>query len=183
MRSPRIAVVVVSALFLVSCGGGSQSSSTSTTPTTPTPTPVNVAGLWTGTTQLTSATGGDCVGTLYAGQVGTTSTYAVQVTQSGSSITARATSTTTGQYTDYTGTAGSSSVSLNWTYATAGVMTGFRCSNGQLRDLRLQTSTITADIYGNSGTGTAAESWNVYINGTQTGAGSMILSSTFKMAR
>jgi len=100
---------------------------------------VNAAGLWTGSSRTTSAAGGECVGPTLAASVGATTPITVQVSQNGSVVTAVVTGTTTGVYTNYSGTAGSSSISLNWTYSSAGIISGFRCSNGQ----RILSSTET----------------------------------------
>jgi hypothetical protein len=175
-----LALVVVVVALATACGGGSSGN-----PVTPTPQPtvVNVAGLWTGSSTLTNVTGGECTGATYVGLVGTISPGTMQVTQTGNAVTAVYTSTSTGIYTDYSGTAGSSSVSLNWTYSSAGILTGFHCMNGQVRDLKLVTDTITANVSGNSVSGTAAETWDVYVTGTQTSVGVLLLNTTFTMTR
>ena len=86
---------------------------------------VNAAGLWTGSSRTTSAAGGECVGPTLAASVGATTPITVQVSQNGSVVTAVVTGTTTGVYTNYSGTAGSSSISLSWTYSSAGLSLGF----------------------------------------------------------
>ena len=179
-----VALVVVAAMVGATCGGGGDSSPTTPTPTTPpAPTYVNAAGLWTGNERLTSAAGGECVGPTFTASVGTTTPATMQVTQNGSAVTAVVTGTTTGVYANYSGTAGSSSISLNWTYSSAGIISGFPCSNGQLRDLRLNGNTLAADVGGNSASGTVGETWNVYVAGTQTSVGVLILNASFTMTR
>ena len=179
-----VALVVAVAMVGATCGGGGDSSPTTPTPTTPpAPTYVNAAGLWTGTDRLTSVIGGECVGSIYTAAIGTTTPITMQVTQNGSAVTAVVTGTTTGVYTNYSGTAGSSSIALSWTFSSAGIITGVRCSNGQLRDLKVNDSTINANISGNSASGTSAATSNVYVSGTQTSVGVLVLTASYSMTR
>lgn len=171
------------AILVTLPGCGDDKSSSPSSPSTTPPPPVNVQGLWTGGSTTTGANGGECLAQTFASLVGSTSNYTVQITQSGSSLTAVVTDTKTGIYTNYSGTAGGSSISLAWTYSSAGSISGIRCPNGQLRDMKLNTSTITADIVGNRGTGTAGETWNIYVAGTQTSVGVFNGTSSFTMTR
>lgn len=154
----------------VGCG-----SSTPTAPST-----VQVGGVWLGTTQITSASGGECVGPSLG--IGSATTVSLQVSQSGSALTAVATSTTNGNSTNYTGTAGASSIALNATFSTAALST-FRCSNGAIRDLQQTAGTVTATITGNTGSGTQAQSYNVFVAGTSTSVGVLTLTGSFTMTR
>jgi hypothetical protein len=115
--------------------------------------------------------------------VGTTANLTVQITQNGSALTALATATATGDTTNYSGTAGSSSISLDWTQMSAGIITGFRCSNGERRDMEVRTNAVTATISGNTQTGTQAESWNIKVNGTGQAVGILFLNSSFTLRR
>lgn len=156
---------------VVGCG-----SSTPTAPST-----VQVAGVWLGTTQITSASGGECVGPSLG--IGSATTVSLQVSQSGSALTAVATSTTNGNSTNYTGTAGANSIALNATFSTAAFTFGFRCSNGAIRDLQQTAGTVTATITGNTGSGTQAQSYNVFVAGTSTSVGVLTLTGSFTMTR
>ena len=171
-RLPSLLVVLV----LLGCGGGDS-------PSTPTPSIVNAAGLWTGTSRLDTVSGGDCVGATMAAMVGTTGNITVQITQNGSALTAVSTATATGDTTNYSGTAGASSISLDWTQMSAGIITGFRCSNGERRDMEVRTNAVTATISGNTQTGTQAESWNIKVNGTGQAVGILFLNSSFTLRR
>ena len=130
------------------------------------PSVVNAAGLWTGTSRLDTVSGGDRVGATMAALIGTTANITVQITQNGSVLMAMSTATATGDTAHYSGTAGSSSISLDWTSMSAGIVTGFRCSNGERRDMEVRTDAITATISGNTQTGTEASSWNIKVTGT-----------------
>jgi hypothetical protein len=168
------AVVVAAA---IACGS-------SGSPTAPaTPTIVNVGGVWTGTSRITGVTGGECIGAILQGQVGSTSASTLQVTQNGSSLTVRATDPASGAFTDYSGTAGRDTVTLNGTYSSIGLLLDVVCPNGAHRDVRWQVGTITATVNGNSASGTSADTYNVYVAGTQTGVGILIITSSFTMTR
>jgi hypothetical protein len=177
-----VALVVAVAVLGSTCGGGESSTPAAPTPT-PTPTITNVAGVWTGTARLTSVSGGECVGATLAASIGSPSSFTFQVTQSGSTLTAVWTSTTTGIFVNYSGTAGAGTMALNATASSAGWVYGFLCSNGQRRDAQLTSETFTANVNGNSASGTIGESINVYLPGTTTGVGILTGSSSFSMTR
>jgi hypothetical protein len=148
------------------------------------PSNVQVAGVWSATDRFGSATGGDCVGpTLTAIDNGTFQAYSVQISQNGSALTAIVTSNSNGVTTNYSGTAGESSITLNATFSTAATVFGVHCLNGALRDINLTNSTITATMNGNSGSGTNAASYNVFAAGTTTGVGILTINSTFSMTK
>jgi hypothetical protein len=142
--------VLVAAL---ACGGTSSPSAPST------PTIVNVAGVWNGTTRLTAATGGECVGVLYQANLGATQRVTAQVSQ-----------------------AGTSSMTLNWASCQVGVFR-LQCSNGAYRDVNLVGDTISATVTGNTMTGTDGSSYNVFVAGTNIGVGMLTLNGTFSATR
>ena len=170
-------------LLCISCRGGASSPTAPAAPAAPTI--ASVAGLWTATMRLTSITGGECVGTTSQATVGALNTYALQVTQNGSSLTAVATNTATGNYMYLSGTAGTSAITLNATYSSTAIIYGYLCSGGSHRDIVLTAATINAVVGGNSATGTYAESDNVCLPGTTTAVpgGGMTVNGTFTMNR
>src|ERR1700682_2550550 len=109
LRLARLAVVL--AVSAIACGGSSGPSAPST--------PVDVAGLWTGFLQITSVSGGDCLGPTLNALAGSRQMYTLQVTQNGGALTAVATQTVTGSSTQFSGTAGTTSIALNETSSTA----------------------------------------------------------------
>ena len=163
---------------LAACGGNSGSS-----PISPTPSVVQVGGLWNASVTLTSATGGECVGALYASSIGGVTGYSLSISQTGSSLTATSTSRSDGSTIQYTGTAGRNTITLNATNGSAFRLIGIRCSNGAIRDSAVQTLAVFATISGNSATGTYAQSSNVYTSGTTTGVGTLALNASFLMTR
>lgn len=139
---------------------------------------VDVAGVWRYTATLTSVSGGECVGALIQSTIGSRDTGTMSVTQSGANLTATLRSDSDGSACNYTGTAGSNSISLGWTGCDLGAFTGIRCSNGTTRDMRMQTNSINATISGRTATGTESESWNVTTS-FGTGVGLMTVTSSF----
>jgi hypothetical protein len=176
------AIILIAVLEMSGCGGSSSAPSAPSAPSI-----VNVAGLWTASVKITSIVGGECVGvtqqalSLFAPPL----PYTLQVTQNGASLTAIATSTVTGNSTNFSGTAGAASIALNATSSTNAFTFGYLCSNLQRRDTQLTAAAINATITGNSGSGTYADTTNVYLPGTQTGVtgGIMTTNAGFTMTR
>ena len=178
MRQRLLGGVVLAALTLA-CGGDGNGGS----PTNPTPQVAQVGGVWTYTSTLTGVSGGECVGAIFASSIGFTDSGTMQVTQTGSALTAVATSNSDGSSCRYSGTAGATTIALNWTSCDVGVLTGIGCPNGSIRDARLVTSGITANVVGTNASGTTAESWNILSSSTQAGVGVMTLNGTFSAQR
>ena len=152
------------------CGGS---------PTSPSSQVAQVGGVWGVTSRVTSVTGGECLASIFQLLVGAADTGTMQITQSGSSLTAISTSDSDGSSTSYTGTAGASSVALNETSCSACNLIGATCPSGAQRDYRLQTGGVNATINGSTATGTAAESYNVFVAGTNSAVGTLIINSSF----
>lgn len=166
---------VVALLSLTACG--------SDTPTAPSI--VQVGGLWAATVQTSSVAGGECVGATIQAIGAVPLAYTLQITQTASALTAVATATATGAQTNFSGTAGTNTIVLNAISSTAGITFGYHCANGALRDLQLTAGAINATINGTSGTGTYAQTLNVFFAGTQTGVtgGILTTNSTVTMTR
>lgn len=107
----------------------------------------------------------------------------MQVSQTGSSLTATFTSNTDGSSNAYQGTAGASSIALNETSCSACNIVGATCSTGARRDFRLQTGGISATVSGNSATGTGAETYNIFVAGTNTTVGVLVINSSFRATK
>src|SRR5207249_8373600 len=103
--SPLVLLVTLSVL---SAGCGSSSPSTPSTPAV-----AQVAGVWRGTARLNSITGGDCVGPILQAAVGSNTAFTASIMQGGPSLTATVTDPSTGGSCTYTGTMGSSALTLN----------------------------------------------------------------------
>jgi hypothetical protein len=186
MHTLRIAALVVAVAALgAACGDGGSGNPAAPTPTaTPTPPTViaQAAGVWTGVDQRTSVAGGECVGVALASMVGGDTVFTLEVAQSGSALTAVSTAPVSGLPTNYSGTAGLSTISLGATSPDTWVY-GFSCSAGQQRDVEFVTDTINMTVSDNTGTGTTARTFNVFVAGTRSGVGTMTIASSFSVAR
>lgn len=168
-------LLIALALMTAACG--------SDAPSAPTPPPIaQVAGVWTGNVTQTVATGGpECLALFQLGNGGS-APFTLAVTQAGSALTATASAQATGQSCSYTGTAGSTTVSLN---ATACQPQGFQVTcNFVPRDVILLSRSVTATVTLNTMSGTSGESWNVFPRGATTGGiGIVIVNYTFSFTR
>jgi hypothetical protein len=186
MRALGVASLVVAvAMSCAACAGGGGSNPAAPTPTpTPTPRPIvaQAAGVWTGVSQTVSVDGGECVGVALAMWVNRDAAYSLDVKQSGSDLTAVSTSWLWGLPTYYSGTAGSGSISLSVNPADWWVR-GYSCLKGGERDVQLVSDTISMTVSGDSGTATASQTYNVFVAGTMTGVGTMIVTSSFPVGR
>jgi hypothetical protein len=131
MRTTRL--VCISGWLAASACGSSGGTSAS-------PVIAQVPGVWRISSRVTSVTTAECVGATLAtsGVVGSTSNLTAQISQSGANLTVVGTDTDTGAVTNYTGTAGASTVALNFQSCT---LCAFRvvCSNGAVRDVTSAT--------------------------------------------
>jgi hypothetical protein len=87
-------------------------------------------------------------------RLGTADRGTLSVNQSGSSLNATSRSSSSGATCNWQGTAGASSIALSWTSCDAVNISGIRCPNGILRDIRLVSDSISATVSGNSANGT-----------------------------
>lgn len=163
----RLLLIVL--LVLVSgCGGAPTTAPTAPSAVaSPTPPAANPT-VWSGSRTLTSVTGGECVGPVFAAKVGSASAYDLRVTQNGNSLTAVATNRRTGFTVNYTGTLEGPSMSLtlspgfSWSPGTF-PYEGFACEDGQVRDVWLGGSIITGTVSGNTVTGTVVEPFDIMV--------------------
>jgi hypothetical protein len=144
---------------------------------------VDVAGVWNYTATLTNISGGECVGALVQSSVGSQDQGTISFTQNGDILSATVRDLGTGASCAYSGTAGSNSIALSWNSCEVAVLVGIRCPNGALRDMRMLTNSINATITGRSGSGTQAETWNVFSSTTGAGVGIFSATSNFTASR
>lgn len=180
----RLALTVAVGLALTACGGGDSNNGTST-PTTPSaPTIAQVGGVWTGSVVQTSASGGDCVGPFFQQSNGASDRYTVTISQSGTFLTATASSQTSGSSCTYSGTAGSNTLALNFLDCQSGAAYRVTCAGGFQRDIYLRARSITGTVSGNVINGTTGETWNVYPVGTMSNPfGNLIVNDGFTFSR
>jgi len=146
------------------------------------PTIAQMGGVWSGVSNLKSATGCGCIGAAYQTIIGFTANYTAQINQSGSAITARTTNNETGLWCDSTGTVGSETFALNAVECAAGSLR-LTCQNGNMRDLFLVSAGLQGSVFGNNASGTTSETWNCFNSKTGAAAGVLTLQAEFKLNR
>ena len=148
---------------VISSGCGASSDSQNPGAPLPSPLTANVNGLWRGSSTLTAATGGECVGPLLSAGIGTADTRTLTMAQEGTGVTAKVTSADTGLGCQYTGRVALNTLALDAASCAAGepVFLVVQCTNGATRQLELVGSTITATVAGGVVSGTLAETFNV----------------------
>jgi hypothetical protein len=146
--------------------------------TMPTP-PVQIGGMWNYTFTLTSASATDCIAAALNSLAGRIENGTIDVTQSGTALTARLTDSV-GSTCDYNGSAGQSSFALNSTRCSPATLSDLSCLTGGRRDLEFVSSAINATVNGNTATGTNVEIWNVFIGGSRVGVGTVTINSGFR---
>ena len=160
----RIAVGVFTLIASSSCGGSS---------TTPSGIFAQVAGLWNGTVRIQSLGGNtSCISALPVGA----NTYptpvamntTAQFSESGPNLTATFTNSATGEVTHYSGTAGTTTVTLNFKDCTQCAVHGGTCLNGAVRDVAPQSGSFTGTVNGSTMTGTQTTTY--VVSDSSTGA-------------
>ncbi len=179
-NSLRSAVSTAKLTFLLAiAAAGCESSNNPTSPSTS----AQVAGDWTYTLRLNTVSGGECVGSVVQGAVGTTDNGPLNIVQTGSSLSATIGDPTTGTCT-YTGSVSGDSMTLNLTRCDGGlVLPGFPCANGATRDIEFASNTISASVAGTNATGTSVETYNILAAGTTSRLSVMTLNSSFSAIR
>ena len=157
MRRLLLLGVLVSA---AACGGSSTSPSSGT---------AQVGFIWAASVTQTTASGGQECLISFQSANGQADSWTIQITQNNTDLTASAASVNSGQSCSYTGTIGTSAMTLNMSACTPA---GFTIScNGNLRDIYLTSRALTGNVNAINATlvqGTTAESWNVFNNGDTT---------------
>jgi hypothetical protein len=173
----RISDFILSvSLIGVSCGSGTTSPSAME----------SISGTWRGTATLIGASGGECQGSDFATAVG--ASLAVDpfpIAQTGDNITMRLPLIFSAADCAYSGIATATGFTL--AAANCGTYPSRRChefpGDGRLRDISFAAATFSGSVTGNILSATAVETWNVYVAGTQTSAGSLMLTTRFNLTR
>ena len=120
-----------------------------------------VDGLYTGSLELASVRGGECVGADLSELIGDADLNTVSIsTRREFEVSATVRSFTTGLYCSYRGDTRSALFAVNDVSCNREVL--YQCSNGNTRIVVPIASTMTAFVSGNTATGTVATSFNVY---------------------
>jgi hypothetical protein len=139
-----------------------------------------VAGAWIANATLVSVSGGECVGSALQGAVGSRDIFTTALKQTGTALVATVASQGNGTTCAYAGTVGGAVLTLDMTSCQSDRFVGLRCGNGELRDLRLVSGAITAQVNAQVGTGTDRSSWNVLMPGTTVSVGTLTLAADFQ---
>ena len=179
-RAALIAGLFASAMATASCGD--RVNGTPATPATPTgPSSLSelllprLNGNWGGELRLTGVTGGTgpalragalaCVGAAFDKVVGERNDHTLLITQSGSDLTAKLVSSSTGLACEYTGRIGSGNNFVLHAEQCTEKILSVLCPSGETHQLDLVGSSVTATfddrINPTSITGTAAHTYNV----------------------
>ena len=135
--------------------------------------------MWVGHSTLTSVGGGECVGSTLQAAIGGRDIFVAPIQQSGSELAAAVTYQGNRTSCAYAGTAAGASVNLTMTSCQAGRNAGFRCTNGDVRDLQVVTARVVARAASGTGTGTDASTWNVVAPGSAVPLGVLTVSAEF----
>jgi hypothetical protein len=167
----RYFLLVLVALFVSSCGSSS--------PTTPSSSPP-VYGAWIGNSTLTSVSGGECVGSTLGAAVGSRDIFSARIQQDDSELAASLTYQGNRTSCVYRGNTANAALNLNSTSCPAGRIETFVCSNGDVRQLEIVGTRVSAQNSGTTGTGTDTTTLNVYAAGSSSPVGVLTVSSEFR---
>jgi len=132
---------------------------------------------------VTSITGGECVGVVLQSAVGRSTKLTASVQQSGSSLTATVTDDGTGTSCSYSGSAGTTTISLNLQSCPVDAGLGLRCSSGDLRDIQVVAGALTGTVSGRRITGTETSTWNTFVSRTAIATDPMVFNGQFVLNR
>ena len=140
-----------------------------------------VAGAWFADSTLAVATGGECVGPTLQAALTARDTFTTALRQDGSTLQATVASQGNGTLCAYAGDVSDGSVTLSLTSCQEDRVVSVACQTGELRDLRLTGGTIAATVNTQLGIGDGRDqsTWDVYVPGATTSAGTLTLSATF----
>ena len=124
------------------------------------------SGLWSGAMQLTSVSGGECVGPDFAAQTGAIDEGTITITQDGSDVSAVVRSTTSGLTCSYAGNGSPTTFALS-AVSCNGAQILHQCANGQARVLELVGSTMTGVVSAGVTSGNITTSYNVFADSTE----------------
>jgi hypothetical protein len=166
----RCLVVFLGALFVSSCGSSS--------PTTPSQA-TRVSGAWIGHSTLTSASGGECVGSTLAAAAGSRDLFSARIQQTGSELAVSLTYQGNRTSCVYRGSTNNEAISLTFSSCPAGRVETFVCSNGDVRRLEVVDSRVNAQNDNRTGTGTETTTLNVFAPGCASPLGALTVASHF----
>lgn len=176
-RSGLFALALLVLSGLSACGGGSS-------PAAPSPSaPAQMEGLWTGNATRTGVTGGECLGPVIGSSSDTSPRIYVTIQQAGSSLTATVTNNLYAGVCTYSGTVGTTSMSLTLQSCQGVKVNNMKCANGAVRDMELVGDVFTGTVDSSGIGGTQEQRWNTFVGGTTTATGQLVINSAFGLKR
>lgn len=179
MRSVLLLLAQLVSFSLSACGGGSSPAA----PSPSAPAPPRVEGLWTGNATRTGVTGGECLGPVIGSSSDRSPRIYVTIQQAGSSLTATVTNNLYAGVCAYSGTVGTTSISLTLQSCQGVKVNNMKCPNGDLRDMELVGDAFTGTLDATGIGGTQQQTWNTYVSGTTTATGPLVINSAFGLKR
>lgn len=169
-------VVMALVLCAAGCGDG---------PSAPGPAQsLDAAGVWRGSLRVTSGTGEACVASAFQSAAGVAFDYTLTVRQTGQQLMGTSTSVATGITCQLSGTAGTSSFTMNMSSCESGPPRFFSCDGGTVsRDARPSGLMVSATVTGNSATATYVETYDVSVSGTTTSLGPASVNAQLTLSR
>ena len=164
---------MVSALLVISCSG-TASGPSSLTVDEP------LYGVWIGKATLSAVGGGECVGATLQSAVSARDTFAASIRQDRTTLAATVAYQGNSTSCALAGAARKGVVSLEMTSCHVGRIEGFRCTNGDLRDLEMLSGRLNADARNGTGTGRDVTVWNVFPGGGHTALATLTLTADFR---
>ena len=158
-------------------------SSAPTIPTGPQPFTQDVSGDWSGEVTLTSFDGGECLAATFHDIAGLPGQFHANLTQNGLHVAGIMDVDHTGAQCTFTGTLDGDELMLTASSCTGTKTLALPCANGAVRGLLPETESLRATIGAGRIDGSALESDNVVISGTQTSVGRFTGRSSFVLTR
>ncbi len=155
------------------------SSCSSSSPSSPSAAP-RVSGAWIGNATLTSVSGGECVGTTLTAAIGSRDIFSARVQQTDNEVAASVTYQGNRTSCVYKGSTSNQSINLNFSSCPDGRIETFVCSNGNVRQLQVTDSRVSAQNDNRTGTGTDTTTLNVYEPGNTAPISTVTVTSQFR---
>ncbi len=178
----RTSFLLLASLCVTALGCGSETGSV--VPTMPVAAVPQYSGRWLVNETITSVAGGECLQPIFESIAGDHGTGVIDITQTGSSLTARITDDRTGATCDYAGVARASAWTLSAGACTTSDVVDARCPNGPRRDVRLQRATFEASsVTDRLASGTSAHTYDIFLAGSAERVGTAEISGRFTAIR
>jgi len=155
----------------------------SSTPTPTRPSIADLSGAWLGEVTLADFDGGECLAETFHDISGIPGQFHASLTQNGARVTATMDIDHTGAQCSFDGTLDGTQLTLTASSCTGTKTLALACGNGAMRGLLPGAESLRATIGVDRIDGSAVETDNVVISGTQTSVGQFTGRSAFVLTR